>query len=377
MQRRLVTTFFLLIFCVIFSSAEVQKKSGPQIDVVFCMDLSSSSNGLIEQFRNHLWDYWYFFNSCDPKPDYRIGVVAYARPSYGKSNGYSKVIRDLGIDFERMSNTLFKISPRVEKGDQFVGAALNTCLNKISWSKNPDARKIIFLVGNGDVYTGKENLEDVIGRLNQENIQVYSIYCTAPGERKAILGWQKIAQKCGGKIYSMSLRNQYFDELNGFDMKKFRRLNRKFNNTYLYYGKGGRARWKMLQEEDNHIYIANTEGYRFRSMYKISPDYQKKHESWDLVDLQVRERDVGEIDRRFVNDTCKKMSDADLRTYILLKKYERKKLSGMISRMLSEKATKDKYHKVKFDRKVLTLDLLSLRVIKDVLREEGCNCLPN
>ena len=95
------------------------------------MDLSSSSNGLISQFRNHLWDYWHFFTQCKPQPNYRIAVVVYARFSYGKQNGYVRVVSDLGTDFEKLSNTLFKIPSKIEKGDQYVGAALNTCLKKI------------------------------------------------------------------------------------------------------------------------------------------------------------------------------------------------------------------------------------------------------
>ncbi|MBK7908813.1 hypothetical protein [Candidatus Pollutiaquabacter sp.] len=70
-----------------------QKSTGTPVDVVFCLDLSSSANTLIDHFRNHLWDYWRFFARCKPRPNFRIGVVAYSRFSYGKQTGYNKVIR--------------------------------------------------------------------------------------------------------------------------------------------------------------------------------------------------------------------------------------------------------------------------------------------
>lgn len=147
---------------------------------------------------------------------------------------------------------------------------------KISWSKDPNAIKIIFLVGNGDVTLGAENIDRNIEKLNSQGVVIYPIYCTVPGERKTIRQWQRIAENSGGKLSTISIRNKYFDQLNGFDIKKFRALNRKFNNTYLYYGQGGYKRWKMMLDEDNHMYIANTEGYRYRALYKISDDYQKK-----------------------------------------------------------------------------------------------------
>ena len=145
MQRKFTA---IIIFLVTGLSAVsfAQKKTGHPIDVVFCLDLSNSSNGLIERFRNHIWDYWDFFTRCDSQPDYRIGVVTYARFSYGKSSGYSHVMRDLGTDFEGLSKILFKIPPKTEKGDQYVGAALNTCMNKMSCRKIPTQKKLLFLL---------------------------------------------------------------------------------------------------------------------------------------------------------------------------------------------------------------------------------------
>ena len=166
-QKQFFRIFLSLLFFTILSSSPVkaQKATGQTVDVVFCLDLSSSANGLIDHLRNHIWDYWYFFSRCQPAPNYRIGVVAYSRFSYGKSTGYSKLIKDLGTDFEPLSNILYKIPSRIEKGDQYVGAALSTCLKKISWSKDPNAIKIIFLVGNGDVTLGAENIDRNIEKL--------------------------------------------------------------------------------------------------------------------------------------------------------------------------------------------------------------------
>ena len=369
---------FFLLFLIIKTESIAQEKTNQSIDVVFCLDLSNSSNGLIDQFRNHLWDYWNFFKHCQPQPEFRIGVVTYARFSYGKANGYSKVQKDLGTDFEMLSNILYKIPSKIEKGDQYVGAALNTCLKKISWSTDPNTKKIIFLVGNGDVYTGRIDVNEVLKKLSKQNIIVHTTYCIAPGERKAIIGWQKIAQAGGGKISTVSLRRHNFDKLNGFDLQNFRLLNRKFNNTYLYYGKGGKLRRRILQVEDNHIYVTNTEGFRFRSMYKISDDYQNKNYSWDLVDLYHKDPLAFlDIDRQLLNDSCKKMSDEQIKEYIIYKKYERKKLSSLISEMLLAKDKKDKETGANSIRKFNTFDRISIQTIKDLLKENGCECPTN
>jgi len=379
--KRILFPVFLFgcIFIILFPlKSKAQESASPSIDIVFCMDLSSSANGLIDHFRNHLWDYWYLMShQCSPRVNYRIAFVAYSRFSYGKQNGYVRVVQNLTgpENFEPFSNTLFRIPSRIEKGTQFVGSALNACLKKINWSKDPNTIKIIFLVGNGDVTLGSEDIDKAVERLVAQNIIISPVYCTVPGEKKAIRGWSKIAQKANGKLETMSIKNRYFDRLNGFDLPKFRALNRRFNNTYLYYGVGAAKRFRMLNDEDNHVYITNTEGYRYRSMYKISQDYQRHNSSWDLVDLYYKNPvEFLNVDPHTMNDSCKRLNTAQLKTYIIFKKYERKKLGAMIADMLVEKEIKDREDGILQDKRIATLDIISIRILKDLLKQKGISC---
>ena len=365
----------MLLFLCGYAPAFAQQKTGQPVDIVICMDLSSSSNGLIDHLRNHIWDYWYTLSNCNPEPNYRIGIVAYARFSYGKPNGYSKVLYDLGTDFEKISSVLYKIPSRIEKGDQYVGEALNTCLKKISWSKDPDAIKMIFLVGNGDVTTGTVDIDAIVDKIVSNKIIVNSVYCTVPGEKKAVKGWERIALKGRGKMTTMSIKNKYFDRLNGFDMARFRALNKKFNATYLYYGLEGRPRLRRLVEEDNHAYVTNTEGFRFRILYKISDDYQKKNQSWDMVDLYSKNPvDFMKVDPKTMVDTCRRMNNNQLKAFIIYKKYERKKIAAMMAEMIINKELKDKEEGHIVNKMMATLDIVTLQIIRDLLKEKSCNC---
>ena len=361
-----IKTVFFLLLVGISGKVLAQEKTGQPIDIVFCLDLSNSSNGLIDHFRNHLWDYWNFFSQCKPQPNYRIGVVAYA---------YSRVIADLENNFDALSNVLYKIPPKTEKGDNYVGSALKTCFRKISWSKNPSTKKIIILVGNGDVTNGPVDIDNIVDKIVSENITIIPIYVTAVGETKAIQGWQRLSMKGKGKIASINLRNIYFDRLDSFDMHRFRALNRRFNSTYLYYGKEGKAKARMLKGEDNNIYIANTQGFRYRIQYKISDDFQRKNASWDLVDLYYKNpvAFIG-IDRKTMNDTCRKMTNQQLKAYIIYKRYERKKIASLINDMLIEKEKYDKENGMDQSKNMPTLDTQSLKRIGEYLKEKGCEC---
>jgi hypothetical protein len=130
-----------------------------------------------------------------------------------------------------------------------------------------------------------------------------------------------------------------------------------------------------MKEEDYHIYVANTQGFRFRVKYKISDDFQKKNHAWDLVDLYYKNPIAFmNVDRKLLNDTCRKMNDKQLKAYIIYKKYERKKLAALIQDMLVNKEIKDQQDGILAVRNMPTLDVQSMRLLRDLLKESGCEC---
>lgn len=278
----------ILLVNIFFLRTSFAQSSKPVVDIVFCIDLSASTNGILDRFRDHYWDYIHFFSQCKPATDFRIGFVAFSRPSYKRENNYVKVIRDLTNDYESLSHDLLQIKSTIEKGDQFVGAALNVCLKNISWSKNSTALKIIFLVGNGMPNTGEINYEKAATELSAKGIIINTMYCIQKAADIEKRGWQKIAEIGNGKFFPIQIKAVSYESLHGFDLDKFHSLNRKFNNTYLYYGKSGFTKWRLQCQEDDYMYTFNTDGYCWRTHYKLSDQYQGKNSDWDLVDQHCK-----------------------------------------------------------------------------------------
>src|SRR6185295_11376426 len=187
------------------------------------------------------------------KANFRIGFVGIARPSFGKENSYVKVISDLTHDMEGLSSDLFQFITSIEKGDQYIGAALSACAKKISWSDDPKAMKVIFLVGNGLVNTGPENYKKAVELLVQKGIIVNAIYILNKNNAREEHGWEEIGQMCNGKFASIQIKNEYYENLAGFKMDKLWELNKKLNSTYLYYGDKGKERWKMQKLVDESM----------------------------------------------------------------------------------------------------------------------------
>ena len=84
-----------------------------------------------------------------------------------------------------------------------------------------------------------------------------------------------------------------------------------------------------------------------------------------------------DVDRKTLNDTCKKMKSDQLKAYIIYKKYERKKLSAMIADMIAEKEMKDKAEGKIHEKTMGTLDIISIRTLRELLQAKQINCPTN
>ncbi len=368
------TIISIIVLNLFFSSDTFSQALPKSVDVVFCVDFSASTNGILDRFRDHLWDYVHLFSQSSPNVDFRIGLIAFARPSYQKENSYVKVLQDLTNDYESFSHRLLQMKSNVENGEQLVGAALSVCSKKISWSTEKGALKVVFLVGNGTTRTGEINCEDASEELAKKGVIVNSFYCLEDEDVYEKRGWERIAEIGGGKFNTLQLKNVYYENFHGFDLDKFRSLNRKLNDTYLHYGKSGRMKWRAMSMEDDYMYAHNTEGFRYRVQYKISTLFQQKNDAWDLVDLHAKDPLlVLKQDKMSMPDTMKNMSAEDIRAFVIFNKYQRKVIIKKINQMLEEKELKDKERGFAFEKRMNTLDILSIGLLKDLMVQRGYN----
>ena len=123
------------IVCMLFFTTplKAQHPSQVPVDLVFALDLSASTNGLIDDLRDKIWDMNNQLLQVKPTPVVRYAVVGYSRPSFGANNQYVKVLVPFTKDVDYFASELYKIRPNIEKGNQFVGAAIRASLNLWDW----------------------------------------------------------------------------------------------------------------------------------------------------------------------------------------------------------------------------------------------------
>lgn len=276
----------IFIICIFFSSSLLGQKpdlksNTKNIELVICADLSASTNGLIQDIKQSFWMLINHNKTLIPKPVLRIGIIFYGRPSFGIKNNYVRVLSDLTTNYDSLFLKMDELNPTIEKGDQYVGAALSTALNQLSWSKDKTTLKMIYLIGNGKVDGGTKKIDDVCKVALSKGIVIESVYCYSSILEKEIKGWENIANQTNGKTATTYINKVYPSNIN-VSMIELWKSNKILNQSFIYYGEHGLSKYKLMNKTDSLAHDDGNAMFTARLMYKLmltNNDLQ----SWDLV----------------------------------------------------------------------------------------------
>ncbi len=324
----------MLLRCIVVLSCLVlvnpgrsESASANEVDLVFCMDLSGSTNGLIPDFQNKIWQVVNEIYRLKPTPKLRIGLIGFSRPSFGRENGYVKVLCHLGGDVDRVAYELGSLKPAVEKGDQYVGAALEMA-GRMDWTTHPKALRVIYLIGNGTVNAGGLNYRLTCENLLKRNIFINTIYCfqksIIPAE---IPGWKSIADNTGGAHYVYQIQMLSPGKKTENNINSLVLLNEQLNKTYIYYGENGKGRMKKQLETDK-ISLNSGEIYFYnRVLSKITDPFQSCQSGWDLINyVRVSGPRLDRIEHAFLPDSLQSLDPGKLEKLVMEKKDERSRI---------------------------------------------------
>src|SRR2546423_15659972 len=97
------------------AGAQAPKAGEPQqpattkhIDIVICLDVSGSMNGLLDSARVRLWDIINEMAKIKPAPNLRVGLYSYGRTDSG-DKGHIRKERDLTHDLDALYQKLFAL----------------------------------------------------------------------------------------------------------------------------------------------------------------------------------------------------------------------------------------------------------------------------
>ncbi|MCY1012914.1 VWA domain-containing protein [Nannocystis pusilla] len=208
----------------------------PRIDVVFVLDTTGSMSGLIEGAKQKIWAIANRLASGEPRPDLRIGLVAY---------------RDLGddyvtkrFDFSSDMDAVYAELLGYEVGGggdhaEHVGRGLEDALDRMQWSDGDKVLKLVFLVGDApphDDYQDSPTTAELARRAAQRGILVNTVQCGVSPEAET--AWRAIAAATNGEYSQIAQNGGVVAVATPYD-GRLQELNNQLSATVLTWGSHG------------------------------------------------------------------------------------------------------------------------------------------
>jgi Mg-chelatase subunit ChlD len=217
---------------VIQTPAEV-KNARPKIEVVFVLDTTGSMSGLIHTAKEKIWSIATTMSQAQPAPEIKMGLVAYR----DRGDDYVTKITNLGSDLDSVYATLMDYQAGGGgDGPESVNKALYDAVNTISWSKEPNTYKVIFLVGDAPPhmdYQDEVQYPEIVKMALQSGIVINAIQC---GQENATAArWNEIAKLGGGDFLQVEQAGGALAIATPYD-SELASLSKKIDDTRLYYG---------------------------------------------------------------------------------------------------------------------------------------------
>jgi Mg-chelatase subunit ChlD len=231
---------------VVVPAVDPATQQRPKIEVVFALDTTGSMGGLIQAAKEKIWSVATTMAQAQPAPEIRMGLVAYR----DRGDQYVTRVIDLSSDLDSIYASLMDLrADGGGDGPESVNQALDEAVNRISWSSDQSAYKVVFLVGDAPPhmdYPDDVKYPQTLRTAKSRGIVVNTIQ--AGGSSDTLKVWRRIAQAGNGQYAQVAQSGSAVAVATPFD-KRLAELSASLDSTRLYYGsEEDKARGKSKQE---------------------------------------------------------------------------------------------------------------------------------
>ncbi len=217
------------------TSAATQALLSPasRIEVAFVLDTTGSMGGLIDGAKRKIWGIADEIRKANPKAEIRIGLVAYR----DRGDVYVTEKTDLSSDIHAIYGKL--LDYRAQGGGDWpesVNEALSVAVNGLDWTKTPDTRRIVFLVGDAPPhmdYSQDVPFTDTLKIAEREHIVVDAVQAGSAPDTETI--WRTIANLGHGDYVKIPQTGGVVTIKTPYD-QEILELQLRLNRTVVPYG---------------------------------------------------------------------------------------------------------------------------------------------
>jgi von Willebrand factor type A domain-containing protein len=326
----------LAAFCAIGSTAaaDTVPRNQPRrdVDLVIALDVSGSMEGLIASAKQRLWDITNELAQARPTPALRVAILSYGTPHYGEQSGYVRVDLPFTADLDAVNATLFAF--QTDGGDEYVARAIQTSLDKLQWSQDPQALKVVFVAGNESAQQDPLlTIEHATAAAARRGIVVNALYCGADGSEEA-RGWQSVAASTNGLYASIDQNAAAVANVaTPFD-ERLAALNGELNSTYVAFGAAGERGRANQVAQDGNAAAASPAAAASRTVAKAGALYRTE---WDLVDAVQSGQSLADIPAAALPAEMQALDAAEREAYVQAKTEQRADLQREIGALAAER----------------------------------------
>ena len=204
-----------------------------RMEVVFVLDTTGSMGGLIAAAKEKIFAIAHAMTQADPAPEIAIGLVAYR----DRGDDYVTRVTDLSTDIDTVYSTLldFRASGGGDAPES-VNAALDDAVHAISWSDDPAAYRVIFLVGDAPPhmdYDNEHRYPETARLAAGRGIVINAILCGDDAQTES--HWREIADLTQGRYFTVGQQGDAVAIDTPYD-RRIAELSARLDDTRLYYG---------------------------------------------------------------------------------------------------------------------------------------------
>jgi len=301
------------------------------IKVALLLDTSNSMDGLIDQAKAQLWEIVneLSYAKCrSARPNLQIALYEYGNDGLSSRNGYIRKILPFTQDLDDVSKELFSLT--TNGGSEYCGTVIQASLNELDWGNDRDDLKMIFIAGNEPFTQGKVDYRDAGNNAKEKDVVVNTIFC---GDYKhgVSSSWKDGATLTYGDYIAINHDKKTIHIASPYD-DLILQLNIQLNGTYVPYGRRGRMKIAVQEEQDSNAAGYSKENAVSRTVSKSSHLY--KNSSWDLVDAEEEEGfSYDELKNEDLPENLKGKSKSQIKAYVQEQKAERNRIQKEISEL--------------------------------------------
>jgi hypothetical protein len=311
------------------NAIEKPVKENTKIQVALLLDTSNSMDGLIDQAKSRLWNIVNTLTTlkyAGKTPDIEIALYEYGNDGLSSEANFIRQVTPLSTDLDLISEKLFSL--KTNGGSEYCGAVIQDATKKLSWGKDNDNMKLIYIAGNEAFNQGSINYKEAINDALKNDIYINTIFCGNSMEGMNSF-WKDGADYGKGKYFNIDSNKSIQYVVTPYD-DEISRCNVRINNTYISYGSKGIEKKMSQEKEDSNARGVSSANYAERAVSKSKAIY--KNESWDLVDKMKEDKDAvlkvkkAELPVEYQNKTA-----AELQVIVNEKTKEREAIQKEIS----------------------------------------------